>query len=42
MADVSLSIAVVLNCQCFQICHFKEIKRMGMHSEVADLIGRRQ
>lgn len=32
------SIAGILNCQHFQICHFKEIKRMEMHLEVADLI----
>lgn len=38
MGDICLSIAGILNCQHFQICHFKEIKRMEMHSEVADLI----
>lgn len=38
MADVCVSITGILNCQRFQICHFKEIKRMEMHSEVADLI----
>lgn len=32
------SVADILNCQRFQICHFKEIKRREMHSKVADLI----